>query len=261
MLPPHPAPPDRQGLATALRQPWAPRGDRRPVRAAPLTRRYEMAWLGPAGVETATRVAPAAAPFEDAFAAFARGTLIATDAGPVAVEDLVPGQRLLTHDGAAEPLLWLGSMTLFPRAADGAEPSRLVRITAESFGLGRPMPDLVLAPHARVLLSGARLRARHGHDAAFAPVRALADGISVIEVTPVAPITVFHLMLPRQAGLRAAGMEIESCHPGPGFAELADPQSRALFLALFPHLDRLDQFGPAPIPRLTRFEAEEIAGG
>ena len=261
MLPPQSAPPDRQALASALRQPWAPRADRRPLRAAPLTRRYEIAWLGPSGVETATRVAPAAAPFEDAFAAVARGTLIATEAGPVAVEDLVPGQRLLTHDGGAEPLLWLGSMTLYPKAAEGADPPRLVRITADSFGLGRPMPDLVLAPHARLLLGGARLRARLGLDAAFAPARALADGIAVIEVAPVAPVTVFHLMLPRQAGLRAAGIEIESCHPGPGFAELTDPQSRALFLTLFPHLDRLDQFGPAPIPRLTRFEAEEMAGG
>lgn len=258
---PPPTAPDRSNLAAALRQPWAPRAERRPLRAAPLTRRYEMAWLGPSGVETATRVAPAAAPFEEAFAAFARGTLIATETGPVAVEDLVPGQRLLTHDGAAEPLLWLGSMTLFPKAAEGAEPARLVRITADSLGLGRPMPDLVLAPHARVLLSGARLKARLGLDAAFAPARALADGLSVIEVAPVAPITVFHLMLPRQAGLRAAGMDVESFHPGPGFAELTDPQSRALFLALFPHLDRLDQFGPAPIPRLTRFEAEEMAVG
>ena len=63
MLPPQSAPPDRQALASALRQPWAPRADRRPLRAAPLTRRYEIAWLGPSGVETATRVAPAAAPF------------------------------------------------------------------------------------------------------------------------------------------------------------------------------------------------------
>ena len=68
-------------------------------------------------------------------------------------------------------------------------------------------------------------------------------------------------MLPRQAGLRAAGMEIESYHPGPGFAELTDPQTRSLFFTLFPHVDRLDQFGPAPVPRLTRFEAEEAAGG
>lgn len=244
----------------ALHRPWAPPADRPPLRAAPLTRRYELTWLGADGVETATRVAPAAAPFEEAFAAFARGTLIMTENGPVAIEDLVPGQRVATADGALEPVLWLGSMTLFPRATGGHEPARLIRLTADCFGLGRPMPDLVLGPHARVLLSGARLRHLIGVDEAFAPARALADGVAVIEVAPVTPITVYHAMLPRQAGLRAAGMEIESFHPGPGFAELTDPQSRALFLTLFPHLSRLDQFGPAPIPRLTRFEAEAVAG-
>jgi len=244
----------------ALHQPWARRADLTPLRAAPLTRRYEMAWLGQDGIETASRVAPAAPPFEEAFAAFARGTLIATGDGPVAIEDLLPGQRVVTADGALEPVLWLGSMTLFPRATGGQEPARLIRLTADCFGLGRPMPDLVLGPHARVLLSGARLRHRIGVDEAFAPARALADGVAVIEVAPVTPITVYHVMLPRQAGLRAAGMEIESFHPGPGFAELTDPQSRSLFLTLFPNVDRLDQFGPAPIPRLTRFEAEAVAG-
>lgn len=253
--------PRAAGTGRSLTQPWAPRPERRPVRATPLTRRYEISWLTPDGVETATRIAPAAAPFEEAFAAFARGTLIATRDGPVAVEDLVPGQEIMTADGGAETLLWLGSMTLFPKTSAEVDPARLVRLTADCFGLGRPMPDLVLGPHARILLNGARLRSRFGLEAAFAPVRALADGVAVIEVAPVAPITVFHLMLPRQAGIRAAGMEIESYHPGPGFAELTDPQTRALFFTLFPHVDRLDQFGAAPVPRLTRFEAEEVAAG
>ena len=125
------SPGPRPGPASpALTQPWAPRADRRPIRATPLTRRYEMSWLTPDGVESGTRIAPAAAPFEEAFAAFARGTLIATEDGPVAVEDLVPGQQIVTADGASETLLWVGSMTLFPKSSAEVEPARLIRLTA-----------------------------------------------------------------------------------------------------------------------------------
>lgn len=261
VLPPPSRPGDRARAATALLKPWAARGDRRALRGAPLARRYELAWLTAGGIATGSRVAPAAAPFEQAFAALARGTLIATAAGPVAVEDLRPGAMVVTAGGTVEPLLWIGSMTFFPQARPDTDPARLVRITADSFGLGRPMPDLLLGPQARILMTGARLRARTGLDAAFVPARALADGLGVVEIAPAAPVTVYHLMLRGQAGLMAGGLAVESCDPGPGLAELADPQARALYLALFPHLDGAAGFGPAPVPRLTPQEAEVLASG
>ena len=39
---------------------------------------------------------------------FARGTRIATPAGYVAVEELAPGQLVLTADGTAEEIQWVG---------------------------------------------------------------------------------------------------------------------------------------------------------
>lgn len=240
----------------------------------PLARRYEATFLHPSGeIGTLSRLAPAMPLFEQGFSAVARGTLIATPQGPVAVEDLAPGTRLTTVEGDPEPLLWSGSITLYPAANTDtgggspvpAEPARLTRIMVDSFGMGRPITDVVLGPHARVLRRDARLRPVVGGTEAYVPVRALQDGESVIEVAPATPVTVHHLVLARQCTLSASGIEIESFHPGEGFAEMMDPQLLSLFLSLFPHLKArglgLEGFGEPSFPRLTKFEAEDLLAG
>ena len=232
-----------------------------PVRtphSAPLTRRYEIAYLDAAGrFDTCTRLAPAIPEFEEAFSAFARGTVIATDDGPVAVEDLVPGMRALTAEGRAERITWIGSITLFPqRALPGMHCSTLTRITTDAFGVGRPMPDLVLGPRARVLLRDARCRLAAGTDTAYAPICSFIDGVSIIEVNLVAPISVFHIVLERQGSIRAAGLEVESFHPGSRMADGFDPQVAQIFLSLFPHMRSLSDFGALSHPRMTLAEME-----
>jgi len=230
----------------------------RPVRSTPLARRYEIACLDAKGqFETCTRLAPAIPEFEEAFSAFARGTVIATTEGPVAVEDLVPGMEALTGEGRAERITWIGSMTLFPpRAVPGMHGSTLTRITADAFGIGRPMPDLVLGPRARILVRDARCRFATGVEAAYAPARSFADGVSIIEVTPVAPITVYHIVLQRQGSIRAAGLEIESFHPGARMADGFDPQVTQVFLSLFPHIRSIADFGTPAHPRMSAAEVE-----
>ena len=229
----------------------------RAKRPAMLTRRYETCWLSSDGlIETATRLAPAIPAFEEAFSAVARGTLIETTKGLVAVEDLDPGMLALTAEGRIEPITWIGSMTLFPpHAIAGLAPSTLTRITADAFGAGRPMPDLVLGQQARLLLRGGRCLAA-GHATAYAPARNMIDGESIVEVTPVAPVAMYHIVLARHGSLRCAGIEVESFHPGKDYAERLDPQLAALFIAMFPHLSGFGDFGPLAHPRLSSDETD-----
>jgi hypothetical protein len=234
--------------------------DRQPQRAKPLTRRYEAAWLTPAGtVESSTRLAPAIALFEEAFSALARGTLVLTRTGPVAVEDLVPGMQVLTAEGRCETVTWIGSMTFYP-GQDGPDFTTLTRLTAEAFGLNRPSPDLILGPRARLLLRDNRCQAIAGTDEVYVPARAFVDGVSVIEVSPATPVSVYHLALARHGSLRAMGMDVESYHPGGGIEAMIEPRLLALFTALFPHVTCLDEFGPSAHPRLTRFEVDQLIG-
>ncbi|MBS0564568.1 MAG: Hint domain-containing protein [Proteobacteria bacterium] len=231
----------------------------RPPRPAFLTRRYETSWLAADGrVETATRIAPALPAFEEAFSAIARGALIETADGLVAVEDLAPGATIITADGRREQVVWMGAMTLFPpQAVPGLAPACLTRITADAFGDGRPMPDLLLGPQARIVLQGARCR-RIGTARASVPARSLVDGEGIVAVTPVAPVTVYHLVLSRHAALRCAGVEVESFHPGKDHAERFDPQMAQLFLAMFPTLKSFADFGPLALPRLSADEALDM---
>ncbi len=239
------------------------RSDRQPRRDQPLSRRYEVAFLASSGdIDTFARVAPATPVFEDAFAALGRGTLISTLDGPTAVEDLAPGTLIETVGHGPKPVLWVGAMTLIPNLSDmhGGEAAKLVRFSPDAFGLGRPMPDLVLGPRARVLYQNARCREMMGASQAFAPARAFLDGVSVIEVTPAAPVRVYHVALHGQHTILANGLEVETYHPGPQVDSMMDLATREMFLSLFPHVEHLDGFGPMTTPRLTAFEMETLLG-
>ena len=222
-----------------------------------LTRRYETSWLnGDGHVETATRIAPAIPAFEEAFSAVARGTLIETTKGLVAVEDLAPGMMVLTAEGRIEPITWIGSMTLFPpHAIPGLAPSTLTRITADAFGPARPMPDLILGQSARLFLRGGRCLMA-GHAMAYAPARNMIDGESIVEVTPVAPVAMYNIVLARHGSLRCAGIEVESFHPGKDCAERLGPQLASLFIAMFPQMTGFGDFGPLAHPRLSSDETD-----
>ena len=64
-----------------------------------LSRPYNVAWLTSAGdVAYDTIVAPSVPVIESACANLARGALVSTTVGPVAVEDLVPGMDVLTSE-------------------------------------------------------------------------------------------------------------------------------------------------------------------
>lgn len=234
----------------------------RPIRRSnTLTRRYEMLWLEPDGtIGDASRVAPATAAFEDAFAAFGRGTLIATTQGPVAVEDLLPGTMVETVADGPQPLLWSGSMMLFPDPSHGAggEAARLTRFSSDALGPDRPAPDLMLGPRARLLYRHARCRDLLGSTEAFAPARAFTDGVSVVEVVPVSAVKVYHLAFGAQHAILANGIEVETYHPGPQPEATMSADMLAMFLTLFPHIETLRDFGPMTVPRLTAFELENL---
>ena len=273
MATPHRSPARRAGDPRAVSGPTGSSTVARPGGASrremPLTRRYEMRCLLPDGrLEEFARTGPATPVFEDAFAAFARGALISTAHGPVAVEDLTPGSLVETAAHGPQPLLWVGAITLFPDPGPtpGGEGARLTRLATDAFGLGRPMPDLVLGPRARVLYRHARCReilgpgegTGEGTGAAFAPAHAFADGVSVTELRPASPVRVYHLAFRGQQIVLANGVEVESYHPGPGIDALLTPAMRTAFLDLFPCFDDFHGFGPMDTPRLTAFEVDTL---
>ena len=258
-----PSPPPFQTPNTS-RQPsqprWKVRRYSRPQSvplSSKLTRRFEFEWFENGQIMSGSRVAPALPVFEQAFGAFSHGILVQTTDGPIAVEDLEPGMQVETADGTPETLLWKGSIMLVPGAPSLSDsPDRLYRVMSDAFGLGRPAQDQTFGPHARRLNRDPKVRASLGTDAALVPLSSCVDGMSAIEVTPVAATRVYHLACETHKTILAAGMEVETYHPGPDAALSLSEEMMRHFLQFFPYLNDIRDFGRLNAPRLSDDEID-----
>jgi Hint domain-containing protein len=225
-------------------------GEMRPTQQ-PSLRRYEVSALLPNGNIAETRhVAPALPIFEDAFCAFSRGSILETESGPMAIEDLLPGDRVVDIDGDAQSVQWKGTTTLNPGSAHSQRHNlHLTRLMADSFGMQRPTTCMIAGPSARLLHTPTHLRAVAGNNRMLTPVQEFVDGINVIETAPPTPVELFHICLPRHAVIRVGGLEFESFHPGINAARNISHAMRSLFLNLFAHIEQLSDFGMPAYPR------------
>lgn len=216
------------------------------ARTRPQLRRYEVSVLAPNGdIVDSRHIAPALPLFETAFSAFTRRSMIETDAGPVAVEDLLPGDRILTRDGSYQTLMWKGCTQIVPGRPDAkGRYNPLVRIMADSFGMQMPMSDVLAGPSARLLKTPGHLRHLAGDEPLLTPVGEFLDGMQVIETAPPTAVQLFHLCLEKHAVIRVAGLEFETYHPGTNALRLVSPTMREVFLKLFPHISSISDFGP-----------------
>lgn len=258
-IPPLPDDPHRRPVSEAR---WTARRTTRTrslTLKAKFTRRFEIEWIEDGEPRSAVRVAPALPVFEQAFGAFTHGVLVQTAEGPVAVEDLVPGMELECADGNRAELLWKGSITLVPGVSAVAdEPDRLYRVMPDAFGLGRPTQDQTFGPHVRRFDRDAKLCAALGSQAVLVPLAAAADGTSVVEVHPVTPTQVYHLACARHERIMAAGLEVESYHPGPDVALSLSDEMMRHFLSFFPYITSIRDFGRLVAPRIHADELTAI---
>ena len=223
-------------------------------------RRYEVMYLDALGnIEDARVTAPAVSALEATCGAFAHGSLITTENGDVPIEDLLPGDKVLTRDDGPQEVRWIGSMSLVPTTSSPKHiPPKLVRMTENSTGLGRPNRDIIFGEHARLLRRNAACRSLFGTEAAFAPIGAFVDGVQIIEISPISPVKVFHILLDGQHIIQAAGMEMESYHPGRRDALGLSNNSLSVFMELFPMLSDLGDFGPMRTPRLSKEDIQSL---
>lgn len=235
-----------QTSSPALNDPAALR-----ARSKPQLRRYDVMSLLPNGNIAETRhIAPALPLFEDAFCAFSRGSVLDSEMGPVAIEDLLPGDKVVSGDGTLQTVMWKGSTTIVPgRPGPQGRNMRLTRIMADSFGMQRPMACLIAGPSARLLFTPDHLRSIAGQNQLLTPVQEFVDGMNVIETAPPTPVEVFHLCLERHSTVRVGGLEFETYHPGETAARLAGHQMKTLFLNMFSHVDHMGGFGPLAYSR------------
>lgn len=159
------------------------------------------------------------------FICFARGTLIDTDRGQVAVEDLCIGDLVQTRDNGLQPLGWIGSRRVTPTG-------HLAPVVISRGALGNSI-ELVVSPQHRILMSGAMVQLMFGTDEALVPAVSLMNGDTIYRRTG-GQIEYFHLMCADHEILRANGIWTESLFLGPETLKTLTPQQLDEIEALFP---------------------------
>lgn len=244
-------PPVKRSVSTAA--------DRRAP--APLTgavasrRRYEVSAITESGALREFSVdGPAGGAFLETFGVIARGAILNTPRGETAIEDLGPGDKVLTSTGRAERILWRGAMLLNPAGPD--TDARLIRAPADSFGPGRPATDTVFGPAAQRVLRSPHLCGPIGAEAVRVPLSAGLEDGTLIAIYPVAPIHLFQLGFQRQHGVIVSGIEVASLLPQTAqLIKMSDQDARA-FVSLFPQFANLTAAGRAIGPQLAHDHAE-----
>jgi hypothetical protein len=111
-----------------------------------------------------------------------RGTLVRTPAGEVPVETLAAGDEVITIDGTARRVKWIGRRSYggpFLRRNPKVAP---IRIAAGAMGEAMPATDLLVSPEHAIYIDGALI-----------PAKLLVNGDTVRQVPGVESVEYFHI--------------------------------------------------------------------
>jgi hypothetical protein len=157
---------------------------------------------------------------------FVAGTPIDTPEGPVAADHLRPGDRVLTLDRGAQPLVWVGR-----RAVPATGRFAPVRFAPGAIGNAVALEE---SPQHRMLVTGWRAELLFGEPEVLVAAVHLVNGDRITRA-PRDAVTYVHLMFAGHEIVMAAGVPSESFNPGMAFLR-RDPSTRAELAVLFPHL-------------------------
>lgn len=179
---------------------------------------------------------------------FAQDTLIETESGHIAVQDLRCGDLVRTVDNGLQPIRWVGSRTV-----DAVGRFAPIEIAAGVLGNDRP---LVLSPQHRVMLGGWQAELLFGVPEVLVAAKHLVDDDRILRREG-GTVTYYHIMFDQHEIIYADGAPCESFHPGQiGMTGMDDAQRDEIF-ALFPELEQdFAQFGP-----LARMGLKAAEGG
>lgn len=238
---------------------FSPPADAARVFQTPRFATYELAWLDEDGrPQWDSRRLAATKGLDSACAGVARGALLETSQGFVAVEDLMPGDAVRVKDGSFNTVHWIGARTYFSDDISDPRPT-LYRVEASSFGDRVPMAATILAEPASLYVESKACQRIIGTPGAFAPVAAFDDGVAISKVTPLGDVTLYNLAFEAQDAFMVNGLAIESFHMGRNNMHLVNTEMLRDMTALLPHITPGAGFTPQTTPRLSVTEARMLS--
>ncbi len=181
----------------------------------------------------------------DEVVCFAEGTLIQTKHGLVAVEDLQPGQLILTNDDRFQPLVMNMSSTISQRALQTDQKLRPVRISAGAMGNGLPHRDLLVSRQHRMLVQSKIAERMFGKSQALISAIKLTELPGIFVDTNVTSVTYHHLLFEDHEVVFAEGAPSESLFTGKEALKSVSSEAREEMMKLFPELADMEAREPA----------------
>lgn len=157
---------------------------------------------------------------------FVRGTLIDTPDGKRPIEDLRPGDLVLTRDHGAQPVLWISCKSFLATGRNAP-----VRICAGALG---NEDDLWVSQQHRMLINDWRAELFFGEDEILVAAKHLVNG-DTIYVQIGGEVEYFHMLFSQHEIVWGGGLPSESYFPG-RFAETNSEETLREICEMFPEL-------------------------
>ena len=150
------------------------------------------------------------------------------------MEDLRPGDLVLTLDDGPQPLRWGGRCDLSLSQVMRDPALRPITIAKGALGALLPDHDITVSPQHRVMFGGAQCQLCFGEDAMLAPAQHLLGRPGVTRA--LVAVSYVHLMFDQHQIVCAHGLWSESYQPGDRSLAGLDGAQRQELKRLFPSL-------------------------
>jgi len=198
---------------------------------------------------------------DDHVVCFAAGTLIETPTGPVSVEDLGVGKKVLCGDGIAREILWFSGREVTAEEMREHPEFRPIRIRKGAFGDNLPNQDLLVSPQHRILIDDWRASLMFGMEKVLVPAVYLLNDHDIVRDHEADGVVYYHFMFDRHHTVISNGIQSESFFPGATALAGIDEAAKQELLRLFPHLSEgSESFGPTCCRTLKAYEAMALLG-
>ncbi|THD84247.1 tandem-95 repeat protein [Aliigemmobacter aestuarii] len=172
---------------------------------------------------------------ENVIPCFTPGTLIATPRGEVPVENLKPGDRVITRDNGIQEIRWTGHKAMTWRDLTANPHLKPILIRQGSLGNGLPERDTMVSPNHRILVANDRTALYFDEHEVLVAAKHLVAGRGVQEVDSVGT-TYIHFMFDRHEVVLSNGAWTESFQPGDYTLKGMGNAQRNEIFELFPEL-------------------------
>ncbi|MFY0595476.1 MAG: Hint domain-containing protein [Cognatishimia sp.] len=162
---------------------------------------------------------------------FRAGSMILTPDGERLVQDLRVGDLVVTRDGGAQGILWIGQSECAV-----TEKTAPICITAGAMGAGRPRRDLFVSPQHRMVVSSAIAKRVAGSLEVLVPAKKLTEMPGIYADLSEGRVVYFHILCADHQILFAEGAEAESLYLGEMVENALSAEALEELELLFPDL-------------------------